>query len=183
MISLIEDRNEGFLQSVMVSPVSHYAIVLGKIFGAASLSTAQTLLILPFASLAGIPMSVDIVLELAIIFMISAVFMCSLSFLFAWVLNSSQGFHAVMNIVLFPMWILSGAMFPVENSSRLLQLLMMLNPLTYAVDAVRRTIYSDLGFITMFSDAKLRMDLSLICFFCLFFVLFSLNSVKKSYHA
>jgi ABC-2 type transport system permease protein len=183
MISLIEDRNEGFLQSVLVSPVSHNSVVLGKILGAASLSTAQTLLILPFAYFAGITISSSVVLQLTIIFMLSAVFMCALSFFFAWILNSSQGFHAVMNIVLFPMWILSGAMFPIQNSSVWLQFLMKLNPLTYAVDAVRRTIYSDLGFVTMFSDFGLQFDLVIICFFCLFFVLFSLHSVKKSYLA
>ena len=183
MISLIEDRNEGFLQSVMVSPVSHQAIVFGKILGASSLSTAQTLLLLPFAYFAGLPMSLNIVCELTIIFMITAIFMCSLSFYFAWILNSSQGFHAVMNIVLFPMWMLSGAMFPLGNSAGMLQVLMMLNPMTYAVDAVRRTIYNDLGFVSMFADHELRMDLVIVVFFCTFFVLFGLNSVKKSYNA
>ncbi|MEZ4846774.1 MAG: ABC transporter permease [Bdellovibrionota bacterium] len=167
----------------MVSPVSHQSIVFGKILGAATLSTAQTLLLLPFAYLAGMTMSWGIAIQLTVVFLIAAIFMCSLSFLFAWMLNSSQGFHAVMNIVLFPMWMMSGAMFPMENSSKWMQLLMMINPLTYAVDAVRFVIYSDLSFGTIFSENHLKIDLSILCFFCVFFVLFGLNSVKKSYNA
>lgn len=181
MISLIEDRNEGFLQSVMVSPASHRAIVFGKILGTATLAVIQTLLLLPFTSMAKIPMSISVVLQLLIIFFITSIFICSLSFLFAWILNSSQGFHAVMNIVLFPMWILSGAMFPMNNSASWIQWVMKLNPMTYAVDAVRKVIYSDLGFFTQFSEAQIRFDLWIMLAFCTLFVFLCLESVKKSY--
>jgi len=181
MISLIEDRNEGFLQSVMVSPSSHWTIIIGKILGAASLSVAQSLLLLPFAYFAGIPMSIGIVLQLIVVFLITSIFMCSLSFYFAWVLNSSQGFHAVMNIVLFPMWILSGAMFPISGSSEVMQWIMRLNPLSYAVDAVRKVIYSDLSFTTVFSELEMRFDLCVMLAFCALFVFLSLHSLKRSY--
>ncbi len=181
MISLIEDRNEGFLQSVMVSPASHLTIVFGKILGAASLSVAQSLLLLPFAPLAGIPMNPSIASQLLLVFFITSIFMCSLSFLFAWVLNSSQGYHAVMNIVLFPMWILSGAMFPMQGSAQWIQWIMRLNPLTYAVDAVRRIIYTDMHFFTMLSELEIRFDLSIMLVFCTLFIFLSLNSLRKSY--
>lgn len=181
MISLIEDRNEGFLQSVMVSPVSHQSIVYGKVLGAASLSVMQAMLILPFAKLAGIPISMEMALELFAIFSISAVFMCALSFLCAWALNTSQGFHAVMNVLLFPMWILSGALFPIKNSAGWIQWIMLLNPLTYAVDAVRRIFYADLSFMTILSEPEIRFDFAIMGIFCIIFIYFSLQSVQKSY--
>ena len=145
MISLIEDRNEGFLQSVMVSPVSHTAIVLGKILGATTLSVAQTLIILPLAKLAGLSFDFAIASELFVVFFLSGIFLCSVSFLFAWLLNSSQGFHAVMNILLLPMWLLSGAMFPMENSSRPIQWIMYYNPLTYAMRAIPKNYIHGCG--------------------------------------
>lgn len=181
MISLIEDRNEGFLQTVMVSPNAHLTIVFGKILGATSLSVAQSVLLLPFASLAGIPMNISIALQLLVVFFITSFFMCSLSFLFAWVLNSSQGFHAIMNIVLFPMWILSGAMFPMKSSAEWIQWVMKLNPLTYAVDAVRRIIYTDMRFSTMLAEVEIRFDLCIMLIFCTLFIFLSLDSLKKSY--
>lgn len=181
MISLIEDRNEGFLQSVMVSPASHRSIVFGKVMGTASLSVAQTLLILPLAGLAGIPMNLNLAIQLTVIFVFASVFMCALSFYFAWLLNSSQGFHGVMNVVLLPMWLLSGAMFPMKNSSTWIQWLMKINPLTYAVDAVRRIIYTDMGFFSAMTDPDIRLDMSLMILFCGIFLALSLKTVKKSY--
>lgn len=181
MISLIEDRNEGFLQSVMVSPVSHQSIVYGKILGAASLSVAQALLLLPFARLAGIPISLEMSFELFLIFSISSIFMCALSFLCAWALNSSQGFHAVMNIVLFPMWILSGALFPIKTSATWIQWMMQMNPLTYAVDAVRRIFYADLGIVTLLTEPEIRFDFAVMAIFSVTLVYFCLRSVQKSY--
>lgn len=181
MISLIEDRNEGFLQSVMVSPASHRSIVFGKILGAASLSVAQTVLLLPCAYFVGIPISWEMSVELFIMFSVSSVFMCSVSFLCAWALNSSQGFHAVMNILLFPMWILSGAMFPMKTSSVWIQWMMRLNPLTYAVDAIRKIFYADLSLQSMLSEDSIRFDLSIMMIFCIVFIYISLQSVQKSY--
>jgi ABC-2 type transport system permease protein len=65
----------------------------------------------------------------------------SLGFLIAWRLDSTQGFHAIMNLCLMPMWLLSGAFFPREGASRWLQWAMTVNPLTYGVDALRQVMY------------------------------------------
>lgn len=181
MISLIEDRNEGFLQSVMVSPVSHTAIVFGKIAGTASLAVVQTLLLLPFAYFSGLSLSFPLIIELGIVFFWLSIFLCALSFLFAWILNSSQGFHAVMNIVLFPMWILSGALFPMESSSLVLQFLMKLNPLTYALRAIRLIMYEHLDFSSFLSNGAIQKDIWLICICALGLLFANLYFVKKSY--
>lgn len=181
MISLIEDRNEGFLQSVLVSPISHASVVFGKILGAATLSIFQTLLLLPFSYVVGVPLNLPIVIMLLAIFSITAVFLCSLSFLFAWILNSTQGFHAVMNILLFPMWILSGAMFPMKTSSGLIQWIMAFNPLTYALDATRKIFYAGNDWVFSFEGMQIYGDFLLMACLCIGLVSLSFLLVKKSY--
>ncbi len=181
MMSLIEDRNEGFLQSVMVSPVSHTAIVFGKILGTATLSVFQAALFLPCAYFTGLSLNASIVIELLLAFLMISIFMSSLSFYFAWIFNSTQGFHGVMNVLLFPMWILSGSMFAMENSSNVMQWIMLFNPLTYALDAVRRILYMDLGLQYILSDVSVRWDMTVMLIFCVLLVMMDVNTVKKSY--
>ena len=136
-ISVIEDRNEGFLQSVLVSPLSPLSLVLGKVMGGAFIALFQGLVFLTLAPLAGFHFSFS---ELAlVVFSIGSVSlaMTALGFLFAWKLDSVQGFHAIMNLVLFPMWLLSGAFFPAESASPFIKPLMFINPLTYGMTSLK----------------------------------------------
>lgn len=137
-ISIIEDRREGFLLSVLVAPVSRWALVSGKILGATTIGVLQGLVFLPLA--VGMGLSVE-VRNLPHILAVLVVFSCGLTglgFFFAWWLNSVQGFHSVMNVVLVPMWMLSGAVFPAEGASLWVRWVMTLNPLTYGITALRR---------------------------------------------
>lgn len=146
-ISVIEDRNEGFLQSVLVSPVSPLSIVLGKVIGGTFIAVFQGLIFLALAPLAGFHFGVsDLFYILVTLFSISFS-MTSLGFLFAWKLDSVQGFHAIMNLVLFPMWLLSGSFFPVESASKWIKPVMLLNPLTYGMTALKGSMigFSDAG--------------------------------------
>ncbi len=140
-ISIIEDRREGFLQGVLVAPVSRMAIVLGKVMGSTSLAVAQAALFLMLAPLAGIhptwgAAAASIGVMVLVGFMLSA-----LGFLVAWPLDSTQGFHAVMNLFLMPLWLLSGALFPADGAAGWMRWLMMINPLSYGVAALRHTLY------------------------------------------
>jgi ABC-2 type transport system permease protein len=108
-MSIIEDRREGFLLSMLVSPASRTSLVLGKILGSATLAWMQGMVILAFAPLAGIDLSLGELAPLAgIVFLISFT-LTALGFLIAWKFDSTQGYHAVMNLLLLPMWMLSGA--------------------------------------------------------------------------
>lgn len=139
-ISVIEDRNEGFLQSVLVSPLSPLGLVLGKVVGGALIAFFQGLVFLSLAPLAGFDLSWNqLAWVLLSIFMISFS-MTGLGFFFAWKLDSVQGFHAVMNLVLFPMWLLSGAFFPLESASWFIKPLMWINPLTYGMTALKSAL-------------------------------------------
>jgi ABC-2 type transport system permease protein len=142
-ISIIEDRREGFLQAVLVAPTSRVAIVLGKVLGGATLATAQALLLVLLAPLLGFALSLSTVLVLCGVLFLVAFGLSSLGFLIAWRMDSTQGFHAIMNVLLIPMWLLSGAFFPAAGAPGWLVWLMRLNPLSYGVTAIRRSL--DLG--------------------------------------
>ena len=140
--SVIDDRHEGFLQGVLVAPVSRGTIVLGKVLGGATLAWLQGLLVLCLAPLAGIRLSFESLLGGAGVLALLAVAMTSLGFAFAWKIDSTQGFHAVMNVVLLPMWFLSGAFFPLSGAPSWLEWIMRLNPLTYGMAAMRHVLYA-----------------------------------------
>jgi len=136
-ISVIEDRREGFLLSVLVAPVSRLALVLGKILGATTIGVLQGLLLLPLAPLAGLPLNLAQLPALLGCMVLVAFGLTGLGFFFAWWLNSVQGFHSMMNVVLMPMWLLSGAVFPPEGASAWVRWVMIVNPLTYGVGSLR----------------------------------------------
>jgi len=140
-ISIIEDRREGFLQAVIAAPVRRTAIVLGKVMGSTTLAVLQAMLFLLLAPLSGIPLTIGSALALAVVLTIVGVGLSGLGFLIAWPMDSTQGFHAVMNLFLIPMWLLSGAFFPASGASRWLAWVMTVNPLTYGVAAVRHALY------------------------------------------
>jgi ABC-2 type transport system permease protein len=141
MMSVIEDRNKGFLLSVMVAPVHRSGIVLGKVLGGTTLSTIQGLLFLVFAPLIGIHMSLEQFLLVVLITFLTAFALTALGFAIAWRMDSPQAFHAIINLFLIPLWLLSGALFPVTGSTGWLKLLMEVNPLTYGMQALLQTIF------------------------------------------
>lgn len=139
-ISVIEDRREGFLQAVLVAPVAPHQIVLGKVLGGAVLGLLQGGVLLLFVPVLGLPWSArDLLFTVGVLALLS-LSLTALGFSFAWSLESTQGFHAVMNLFLIPMWLLSGAFFPVHGAPLWMRLVMAINPLTYGVAALRRTL-------------------------------------------
>lgn len=141
MMSVIEDRNEGFLLSVLVAPVPRSAIVLGKVLGGTTLSTIQGMLFLVFAPFAGIHIEpLQLLLVFVVVFLVSFA-LTALGFAIAWPLDSSQAFHGIVNLFLIPLWLVSGALFPMSGASGWIRWLMRINPLTYGVDALRILLY------------------------------------------
>ncbi len=141
MMSLIQDRNEGFLLSVLAAPVSRSSIVLGKVLGGATLAAIQGIIFLVFCPLVGVhPGLATIALAVAIIVLISFE-LTALGFAIAWPMDSPQAFHAIVNLILIPLWLLSGSLFPVERAAGWMRLVMLLNPLTYGVDILRHALF------------------------------------------
>jgi ABC-2 type transport system permease protein len=141
MMSVIEDRKEGFLLSVLVAPVPRSAIVLGKVLGGTTLSAVQGIIFLVFAPFAGVHLhSVQVLLVAVVVFLVSFS-LTALGFAIAWPMDSSQAFHGIVNLFLIPLWLLSGALFQLNGASGWIRVIMRLNPLTYGVDALRGLLY------------------------------------------
>lgn len=140
-ISVIEDRKTGFLQGVLVAPVSRASIVLGQALGGTTLALFQGLLFLLLAPLAGVPLTLSSVFAGIAVMTLVSFALTSVGLTIAWRMESIQGFHAIMNLILMPIWFLSGAFFPAAGLPGWLILLMRLNPLTYGMAALRGSLY------------------------------------------
>ena len=136
-ISVVEDRHEGFLQGVLVAPVPRVAIALGKILGGTTLALMQAGVFLLLAPLANISIGWASLPLMAVVLGTLAFALTGLGFMLAWMIDSTQGFHAIMNLFLFPMWLLSGAVFPPTGAAEWIRLVMLINPMTYGVSAIR----------------------------------------------
>ena len=132
-ISIIEDRREGFLLSMMVSPAPRTSLVLGKILGSATLAWIQGLIFLAFAPLAGVRVSLLELLPVAAAIFLISFTLTGLGFVIAWRMESTSGFHAIMNLLLVPMWMVSGSLFPMATAHGWVKAIMWANPLTYSI--------------------------------------------------
>jgi ABC-2 type transport system permease protein len=165
MMSVIDDRKEGFLLSVLVAPVSRTAIVLGKVLGGTTLAAVQGMVFLVFAPFAGVHLDAVQVLLVAIVVFLVSFSLTALGFAIAWPMDSSQAFHGIVNLFLIPMWLVSGALFSIAGASKWIQWIMRLNPLTYGVEALRSLMYpgTDSGFPLSYDMATLLL-FSLVMF-------------------
>jgi ABC-2 type transport system permease protein len=156
-MSVIEDRHKGFLQAVLVAPASRTALVLGKTLGGVAIALAQAALFLALMPLAGIdPRAVDWPLVFAML-LLSSIGLSSMGFGIAWWLDSTQGYHVVMSVLLIPLWILSGAMFPLSGAARWIGWLMRVNPMSYCVAGIRRALYENGGHTQAGSSTALEL--------------------------
>ncbi len=166
-ISIIEERRSGFLQAAVVAPVNRALLLAGTLSGGVTLALVETLIFL--AALPLLPLSPGwrgVLLGFTILALAATAF-TSMGVAFAWRMSSTRGFHGVMNVLMLPMWLLSGAVFPVEGAHPALAVVMRLNPVTYVMNAVRGALvhgavaWPDLGITVVFAAllvwAGLRM--------------------------
>jgi ABC-2 type transport system permease protein len=144
-ISVVEDRRAGFLQGVLVAPVSRGAIVLGQALGGTTLAVLQGVLFLALAPLAGLAFEPGRLLSAVAVMAAVAFGLVNLGLVIAWRMESTQGFHAIMNLVLIPIWLLSGAFFPAAGVPGPLAWVMRLDPLTYGLAALRACLDPNAG--------------------------------------
>src|ERR1700679_428476 len=140
-ISTVEDRREGFLQSVTVAPISPSTIVMGQELGGTTLEWVPSCIFLVLAPLAGIHLRAAAALSAAMMMAVIAFALTCIGLTIAWKIESTQGFHAIMNLILIPIWLLSGAFWPTTGAPSVLGWLMRLNPLTYGMAALRESLY------------------------------------------
>jgi ABC-2 type transport system permease protein len=140
-ISVIWDREFGFLKEILVAPVSRASIVFGKALGGATIASLQGTLLLLLAPLVGITLGWAQVAQLWLVMFLMAFALTSLGLAIASRMTSMEGFQVVMNFLVVPMWLLSGAFFPLRGVPDWMATLMRVDPLTYGVDALRGVVY------------------------------------------
>jgi len=146
--SVVWDREFGFLREMLVAPVRRGAIVLGKCLGGASVATLQGVLMLAFAGAVGVPYSPSLLLTLIAEMAILAFALTALGVMVAARIRSIQSFMALNQMIVMPMFFLSGALFSLANLPHWLNVLTRVNPLTYAVDPMRRAVFAHLDGVT-----------------------------------
>ena len=180
MMSVIEDRKEGFLLSVLVAPVPRSAIVLGKVLGGTTLAAIQGMIFLIFAPFAGVHLNPVQVLLVAVVVFLVSFSLTALGFAIAWPMDSSQAFHGIVNLFLIPLWLVSGALFPLAGASGWIRVVMRMNPLTYGVEALRGLLYPGAETSFPLSSAMATLVLFSLVMFGLAFLMANRRSTRPA---
>lgn len=144
-ITIIWDREFGFMKEILVAPVPRTSVIIGKCFSGTTLSLIQAGIILLLSPLVHVPVRPSAVVPFVLVITATAFALTGVGALIASRMTSFQGFGTIMNFVIMPMWFLSGAMFPPVNLPRILDVMVRINPLTYGVDLMRRLLL-DVGY-------------------------------------
>ncbi|MBU1104385.1 ABC transporter permease [Patescibacteria group bacterium] len=140
-IEVIWDKQFGFLKETLVAPVSRLEIIIGRTLGGATVATFQGLLVFIIALLIGFKVSNWLMLPLALVFIfLIALTFTALGTAIASKLEDMQGFQLIMNFLVMPMFFLSGALFPLNNLPKAVDVITRINPLTYGVDGLRAAL-------------------------------------------
>jgi ABC-2 type transport system permease protein len=139
-ISTVWDREFGFLKEILVAPVSRTSIVVGKALGATTIASSQALLLLILAPLVGVSLHWANIPEMLGFMLLLAFTISGLGLLIASLMKSLESFGLLMQLLVFPMFFLSGAFFPLKTVPFWMKALSTINPLTYGVDAIREIL-------------------------------------------
>jgi len=137
-LSVVWDREFGFLREVLVAPLSRGGIVLGKAAGNAAIAIVQGFILLVLAPVVGVTLTARMVAEMLPVLIVLSLSLSGLGILVASRMRSQQGFQLVIQILIFPMIFLGGVFFPVNNVPTWLSVLSKIDPVTYGVDAIRQ---------------------------------------------
>ena len=137
-VSVVWDREYGFLRELLVAPLGRSGIVLGKALGACIVGLLQVTLMLVIAPVVGLSLDVSLVARLYPIVVILSIALSGLGILIASFMRSQQGFQLLIQLLIFPLIFLAGVFFPVNQAPGWLQVLSKFNPMTYGVDAIRQ---------------------------------------------
>lgn len=159
-LSVVQDKEYGYMKEILVSPISRVSISIGKILGGSTIAMIQGLLMFIFVPFIGISISLTSVLALIPVMFLVAFAISSIGMLIASLLNTAQGFQMVVQILIFPMLFLSGALFPLNGMPAWMNVLVKINPLTYSVDMFK-TIIFDVDQMAPALKEAMGLDLSL----------------------
>ncbi len=136
-MDVIWDRQFGFLKEMLVAPLSRYSIMIGRTVGTATIATGQGFVVMLLALLIGFRMPVAAAIPAILIMFLISLLFTALSTMIGSLLKDMQGFQAVMNFLIMPLFLLSGALYPLSGLPKILQVITNLDPLSYGIDAMR----------------------------------------------
>jgi ABC-2 type transport system permease protein len=139
-VSIVWDREFGFLKEVLVAPISRMSVALGRTLGSATVATIQGIMILVLAPFIDVSLTVWMVLALIPLTFLLAASMGSLGILLASRIKSTEAFQAIMQMLMMPMMFLSGVFFPMQNLPSWMSFLVKINPASYGVAAIRQVM-------------------------------------------
>jgi ABC-2 type transport system permease protein len=169
-ISIIWDKEFGFMKEILVAPVSRFSIVVGKATSGMVLSTVQAVIILALFPFIGLKLGIFQIIQIVLICAVLAFALSALGILIATFYDSYESFSVIMNFIVMPMFFLSGAMYPVKLLPPILKFFAKINPLTFGVDAIKNVMFPfEKG--NMSPDFTLSLDLSVISAVSIIFVL------------
>ena len=143
-ISMVWDREFGFLREMLVAPVSTTAILTGKCLGGATVATLQSLIILALAPLVGVPYNLVMMVLLVGLLFLMAFMICALGLFLSARVKQVQSAMPLVQLTITPLMFLSGSLFPLSNLPGWLHVATTLNPMTYAVEPIRSTVFDHL---------------------------------------
>jgi ABC-2 type transport system permease protein len=162
-VSIVWDREFGFLKEVLVSPLSRSGVLAGKAVGAATIAIIQGAIMLVLAPIVNVPINMGTVLALLPLLLILSLALSGLGLLIGARMRSQQGFQIVMQLVIFPMMFLSGIFFPVSGVATWLEVLSKLNPVTYGIDAIRQVFLgTEVAGVTVFGHTMGIVDSAIV---------------------
>ncbi len=153
--SIVWDREFGFLREMLVAPIRRSSIVIGKCFGGATVACTQGVIMIILAPLVGVPYSLQLIVGIFALQLLLAFTITAFGVMIAVRIKQMQAFFGVMQMIVMPMFFISGALFPVANLPGWLTFLNRIDPLTYAVDPMKRLVFSQ---IHMSAEARRVLD-------------------------
>lgn len=178
-ISTVWDREFGFLKEILVAPVSRVAVAFGKTLGATTIASIQALILLILAPLIGVAIHVAVIPQLVIFMLLLAFAISGMGLLISSLMKTTESFGLVMQVLIFPMFFISGAFFPLTAVPSWMLALSYINPLTYGVDAMRQIILGN----QVASNILNGLSLHAISVDALFLVVFSAVMVSAAVFA
>jgi len=145
-MSIVWDREFGFMRELLVAPIDRSAIAIGKTLGGATQAMIQGLILLVLAPFVGVTLDVRTVVEVVVLVFVLSFGLSAMGVALASAMRSMQGFQVVMNFLMMPMFFLSGALFPLVGLPAWMTVLTRLNPASYGIDPIRRVLLGASGF-------------------------------------
>lgn len=176
-ISVVWDREFGFLREMLVAPISRLTIVLGKLISGTLLSAFQGIILFLLVPLFGFSLSPIEVFQMAVLLILVSLSITSLGLLVASFLDSLEGFNVIMNFMVLPMFFLSGALYPVKMLPSILQYIAWINPLSYGIDSFKHVMFG--SFKGFGPDFPLYLDLAFVLTFSIVMIFLTSLSFER----